>query len=142
MLSYKWKDNEPLFHHVLHITVYNLDDSPTHNKLHTYCKIVWDAGFHWAWSNTYCIDQSDHFILQEALVTMFKWYQGSALMIVFLHGISSSLPPNTLVGSIWNAHGWTLQEYIVVKKVRFYTEDWTLLRYSVTELQRVLRSCC
>ena len=49
-----------------------------------------DAGFNWAWSDTCCIDKSDHFVLQEALVAMFKWYQGSAMMIVFLRGIRSS----------------------------------------------------
>ena len=128
VLSHKWEDNETLFHHVLHIAVYDLDDSPTHNKLRTYCKIVRDAGFHWAWSDTCCIDQSDHVILQEALVAMFKWYQGSALMIVFLRGVPSSSPRGALVGSIWNTRGWTLQEYIAAKKVRFYTKDWTLYR--------------
>ena len=128
VLSHKWEDNEPLFHHVVHIGVYDLNDSPTHKKLHTYCKIVRDAGFHWAWSDTCCIDQSDHFVLQEALVAMFKWYQGSALMIVFLRGVLSSSPGGALAGSIWNTRGWTLQEYIAAKKVRFYTEDWTLYR--------------
>ena len=33
-----------------------------------------------------------------------------------------------LAGSVWNTRGWTLQEYIAAKKVRFYTEDWTLYR--------------
>ena len=128
VLSHKWEDNEPLFHHVIHIAVYDLDDSPTHKKLHMYCKIVRDAGFHWAWSDTCCIDRSDHFVLQEALVAMFKWYQGSALMIVFLRGVPSSSPRGALAGSVWNTRGWTLQEYIAAKKVRFYTEDWTLYR--------------
>ena len=128
VLSHKWEDNEPLFHHVIHIAVYDLDDSPTHKKLHMYCKVVRDAGFHWAWSDTCCIDRSDHFVLQEALVAMFKWYQGSALMIVFLRGVPSSSPRGALAGSVWNTRGWTLQEYIAAKKVRFYTEDWTLYR--------------
>ena len=70
MLSHKWEDNEPLFQDVIHIAVYDLDDSPTHDKLQTFCKIVRDAGFSWAWSDTCCINKSDHFVLQEALVAM------------------------------------------------------------------------
>ena len=91
MLSHKWEENEPLFQEVMHIAVYDLAKFPTHDKLQTFCKIVRDAGFDWAWSDTCCINKSDHFVLQEALVAMFKWYEGSAMMIVFLrlsHGHS------------------------------------------------------
>ncbi|KAF8436821.1 hypothetical protein L210DRAFT_3547707 [Boletus edulis BED1] len=125
MLSHKWEDNEPLFQKVVHIAVYDLEESPTHDKLQTFCKIVRDAAFDWAWSDTCCIDKSDHFVLQEALVAMFKWYQGSAMMIVFLRGVRSSSQRGALVRSIWNTRAWTLQEYVASKVIHFYTEDWT-----------------
>ena len=126
MLSHTWEDDEPLFQQVIHIAVYDLDESPTHDKLQMFCKIVRDAGFNWAWSDTCCIDKSDHFVLQEALVAMFKWYEGSAMMIVFLRGVRSESQLGALVRSIWNTRGWTLQEYFAAKVVHFYTEDWTL----------------
>ena len=126
MLSHKWEDNEPLFQEVIRITVYELDESPTHDKLQMFCKIVRDAGFDWAWSDTCCIDQSDHSVHQEALVAMFKWYEGSTMMIVFLRGVRSASQLGALMRSIWNTRGWTLQEYIAAKVVQFYTEDWTL----------------
>jgi hypothetical protein len=126
MLSHKWEDNEPLFQQVVHMTVYDLDKSPTHDKLRMFCKIVRDAGFDWAWSDTCCINKSDHFVLQEALVAMFKWYQGSAMMIVFLRGVRSVSQLGALVRSIWNTRAWTLQEYVAAKVIHFYTEDWTL----------------
>ncbi|KAF8435498.1 hypothetical protein L210DRAFT_3551412 [Boletus edulis BED1] len=128
MLSHKWEDNEPLFQQVVHIAVYDLETSPTHDKLQIFCNIVRDAGFNWAWSDTCCIDKSDHFVLQEALVAMFRWYQGSAMAIVFLRGVRPSSPCGALAGSIWNTRAWTLQEYIAAKVIRFYTEDWTLYR--------------
>ncbi|KAF8128175.1 hypothetical protein EV363DRAFT_1170862 [Boletus edulis] len=128
MLSHNWEDSEPLYHKVVHIAVYDLEQSLTHDKLQTFCRIVRDAEFNWAWSDTCCIDKSDHFILQEALVAMFKWYQGSAMMIVFLRGVRPSSPRGALAGSIWNTRAWTLQEYIAAKVIRFYTEDWTLYR--------------
>ena len=126
MLSHKWKDNEPLFQQVVHLAVYDLEPSPTHDKLQTFCRLVRDAGFKWTWSDTCCINKSDHFVLQEALVAMFKWYQGSAMMIVFLRGVSSSSQRGALARSIWNTRGWTLQEYVASKIIHFYTEDWTV----------------
>ena len=128
VLSHRWEENEPLFQEVVQIAVYDLGDSPTHDKLQTYCRIARKAGFQWAWSDTVCIDQSDKPVLQESLVAMFQWYQGAALMIVFLRGVSSSSPAGALAESIWNTRGWTLQEYIAAKKVHFYTEDWTPYR--------------
>jgi hypothetical protein len=123
--SHKWEDNEPLFEKVLQIVVYDLEESPTHDKLQMFCKIVRDAGFHWAWSDTCCINKADHFVLQEALVSMFKWYRGSSLTIIFLRGVRSPSQRGDLVGSIWNTRAWTFQEYHASKVVRFYTEDWT-----------------
>ena len=125
MLSHRWEENEPLFKQVVHIAVYHLDQSPTHDKLRRFCEIVRDAGFDWAWSDTCCIDKSDPSQLQEALVAMFKWYRGSALMIVFLRGVRSSSPRGALAENVWNKRGWTLQEYVASKVIRFYTEDWT-----------------
>ena len=126
MLSHKWEENEPLFHRVIHIAVYDLDQSPTHDKLQMFCKIVREAGFHWAWSDTCCINKQDHFVLQEALVAMFKWYRGSVMTIVFLRGVRSPVKLGDIVRNIWNTRAWTLQEYVAAKVIRFYTEDWTL----------------
>ena len=120
--SHKWDNNELLFD--IRIVVYDLEDSLTHDKLQMFCKIVRDSGFHWAWSDTCCINKADHFVLQEALVSMFKWYEGSAVTIVFLRGVRSPSKRGDLVKSIWNTRAWTLQEYHASKVVRFYTEDW------------------
>ncbi|KAF8415077.1 hypothetical protein L210DRAFT_2760275 [Boletus edulis BED1] len=126
MLSHTWENNEPLFEEVTCIIVYDLEESPTNDKLKMFCKIVQDAGLHWAWSDTCCIDKGDHSVLQEALVTMFKWYQGSALTLVLLRGVRSPSRRGDLVRSIWNSRIWTLLEYQASKVVQFYNEDWTL----------------
>ena len=122
--SHKWEDNEPLFEKVIRIVVYDLEESLTHDKLQMFCKIVRDSGFHWAWSDTCCINKADHFVLQEALISMFKWYEGSAMTIVLLRGVRSPSKRGDLVRSIWNTRAWTFQEYHASKVVRFYTEDW------------------
>ena len=125
MLSHTWEDNEPLFHQVIHTAVYDLEQSPTHEKLQMFCNVVRDSGFIWAWSDTCCINKVDHFVLQEALVAMFRWYQNASLVIVYLWDVRSPSLRGALMRSIWNTRGWTLQEYIAAKTIHFYTQDWT-----------------
>ena len=125
MFSHKWEENEPLFQQVVQMAVYDLNSSPTHDKLKTFCKMVQDAGFKWAWSDTCCINKEDNFVLQEALVAMFKWYCGAAIVFVFLRGVRSPGKIGDLMKSLWNTRAWTLQEYIAARVIRFYTEDWT-----------------
>ena len=123
-LSHTWEDNEPRFDQVIHIVVYDLEDSFTHHKLQMFCKTVRDAGIQWAWSDTCCINKADHFELQESLVSMFRWYEASALTIVSLHGVHSPSRRGDLANSFWNTRAWPFQEYHASKVVRFYTEDW------------------
>ena len=125
MFSHKWEDNEPLFEQVICMVVHTLEESPTHDKLKMFCKIVQDAGLQWAWSDTCCINKADHFVLEEALAAMFKWYEGCALTVVFLFDVLSPPWRGALMRSIWNTRAWTFQEYHASKVVRFYTKDWT-----------------
>ena len=128
MFSHKWRGNEPLYEEVMHVIVYELEESLTHDKLQMFCKIVRDAGFHWAWSDTCCINRADSAVLQEALVSMFQWYQGSAMTVVRLCNVFSPSRRGDLVRSIWNTRAWTFQEYHASKVVLFYNSDWTLYR--------------
>ncbi|KAN0087892.1 hypothetical protein V8E55_006513, partial [Tylopilus felleus] len=125
MFSHKWEDNEPLLGQVIRMVVYELEESPTHDKLKMFCKIVLGAGLQWAWSDTCCINNPDHFVPEEALVAMFRWYQGSALTVVFLFDVLSPSRRGNLMRSIWNTQAWTLQAYHASKVVRFYAKDWT-----------------
>ncbi|KAN0094879.1 hypothetical protein V8E55_003166 [Tylopilus felleus] len=125
MFSHKWEDNEPLFESVVRIIVHDLEESPTHDKLKMFCRIVQDVGFHWAWSDTCCINKAEQTVLQEALVSIFKWYEGSELTVVFLFDVLSPSRRGDLMRSIWNSRAWTFQEYHASKVVRFYTKDWT-----------------
>ena len=124
-LSHTWQNGEPLFQNAKHITVYELEASPTNTKLQSFCSLVCSLGFRWAWSDTCCIDKDNNVVLQESLVAMFTWYHGSSLTLVYLLGVLSlSQEPGDLRDSIWNTRVWTLQEYLAAGRVQFYTEDW------------------
>ena len=123
--SHKWEKNEPSFQEVVKAIVYKLKVTPTHHKLQMFCKTVRDAGLLWAWSDTCCINKAESPVLQEALVSMFRWYQASTLTIVFLFDVYA---PGGLERSAWNTRAWTFQEYHASKVVRFYNKDWSLYR--------------
>ncbi|KAH7905044.1 hypothetical protein BJ138DRAFT_1165467 [Hygrophoropsis aurantiaca] len=125
MFSHNWDRNEPLFQMVEPVSIYDLERSPTHDKLQNFCWRVRDTGFRWAWSDTCCIDKKDLTVLQESLVSMFKWYRSSAMTLVYLRGVGRRSGPGGLADSPWNSRAWTYQEYVAAEVVQFYTEDWT-----------------
>ena len=125
MLSHRWEENEPLFEKVVNKSIYDLEVSPENEKLRRFCSLARDTGFHWAWSDTCCINKNDNRVLQESLVAMFTWYHDSSLTLVFLRNVGKLAKPGDLRRSIWNTRAWTFQEYLASKAIRFYTEDWT-----------------
>ena len=124
MLSHKWQLHELTFQMVENISIYGLPESPENNKVQRFCELVCSLQFHWAWSDTCCVNQQDKGV-QQSVVAMFRWYRGSCLTIVHLLGVlSDSEEIGCLWRSIWNTRGWTYQEYLASKVVQFYTEDW------------------
>jgi hypothetical protein len=126
MLSHRWEGKEPLLHDVQDRSVYKLDAVEGTAKLQSFCKVVRDAGFHWAWSDTCCINKNNIIELQQSVNTMFVWYRHSALTIVYLSDVLPSSKFHALAMSIWNSRGWTVQEFLAPKVVLFYQKDWTL----------------
>ncbi|KAF8555339.1 WD40 repeat-like protein [Imleria badia] len=125
MLSHRWEYDEPLLQKVEKISIYELKASPANIKLQRFCSLARSRGFHWAWSDTCCVDKVNNVVLQESLVAMFTWYRGSSLTVVYLRGVSSlSQLPDGLRRSVWNTRAWTYQEYVAAETVQFYTEDW------------------
>jgi hypothetical protein len=126
MLSHRWEGKEPLLRDIQDKIVYTLNSLGGIVKLRTFCEIARDAGYLWAWSDTCCIDKSNNVELQESLNSMFIWYRHSALTIVYLSDVPPSSKPGALAKSEWNRRGWTFQEFLASKIIRFYQKDWTL----------------
>jgi hypothetical protein len=125
MFSHRWQPPEPSFQMVEDTVIYGLPTSPTIDKLIYFCKLVQSRRFRWAWSDTFCVNQSDKGVQQESIVAMFQWYCRAALTIIYLLGVfSESQEPGSLWKSIWNTRGWTYQEYVASRVIQFYTEDW------------------
>jgi len=126
MLSHRWEIKEPLLRDIEGMVVYKLKPVGGTRKLQSFCKVARDAGIRWAWSDTCCIDKNNNVELLESVNTMFVWYRHSALTIIYLSDVSPSSNSGALARSAWNERGWTVQEFLAPKVIRFYQKDWSL----------------
>lgn len=97
-------------------------------KIFRTCQLTSDEGFRYAWVDTCCIDQSSSAELTEAINSMYRWYERSAICYTYL----SDLPANACLRTElpkcrWFTRGWTLQELIAPDEIHFFDRDWNLV---------------
>ncbi|KAG2119828.1 uncharacterized protein F5147DRAFT_122491 [Suillus discolor] len=125
MLSHRWESGEVRLQDIRQgESIYTSRFSGL-SKLQNFCRITKSQQLRWAWCDTCCIDLTNSVELQEAINSMFRWYRGSALTIIYLSDISNSTL-DALTRSLWLTRGWTLQELLAPMVILFYRRDWTL----------------
>lgn len=100
------------------------------NKIKGFCTVAREAGFHLAWNDVCCIDQTSSAELSEAINSMYEWYRLSDMCYVYLADVSDGDVPWELFKfreSKWHRRGWTLQELIAPERIVFLTETWNVL---------------
>ena len=107
-----------------------------YTKLQFCARQAREDGLEYCWVDTCCINKDSHAELSEAIASMFRWYRDAQHCYVYLSdvsfgNISNSQPRQTwepaFRNSRWFTRGWTLQELIAPKSVRFYSEEEELL---------------
>lgn len=88
------------------------------------CALAKKLGYDLIWIDTCCINKTDSVELGEAINSMYRWYAKSNVCIVFLEDVSYSAQ---IGNSVWFERGWTLQELIASRTVRFYDTKWAYL---------------
>ncbi|KAI1630325.1 heterokaryon incompatibility [Exophiala viscosa] len=90
-------------------------------------------GLQYVWVDTCCIDKSSSAELQEAINSMFRWYQHASICYVYLedvlgrnrlHNSAELYWESTLRQSRWFTRSWTLQELIAPPVVEFFSRDF------------------
>ncbi|TGO66537.1 hypothetical protein BOTNAR_0059g00190 [Botryotinia narcissicola] len=91
-------------------------------------------GLQYFWVDTCCIDKASSAELQEAINSMFRWYQNATKCYVYLSDVSTNIYEQTSSSwqptfrkSRWFTRGWTLQELIAPRSVDFFCLDGMLL---------------
>ncbi|RYP08418.1 hypothetical protein DL764_001906 [Monosporascus ibericus] len=131
ILSHTWgKDSEEVSYN--DISAGRLATAETRpNKVSGCCKQAKDDGYEYVWIDTCCIDKTDSVELQEAINSMFRWYQKAQICYVYLSdvppGDDPQDPQSAFFSSRWFRRGWTLQELLAPPNVRFYDSEWNHL---------------
>ncbi|KAI0202579.1 heterokaryon incompatibility protein-domain-containing protein [Astrocystis sublimbata] len=107
-----------------------------------------EDGLWYLWVDTNCIDKTSSAELSEAINSMYIWYRSAAVCYAYLVDVPDpdpadnspseaieKSPTDLLRGSAleafrrsrWFSRGWTLQELLAPKKVRFYSRYWRYL---------------
>jgi hypothetical protein len=91
MLLHRWEGMEPSLHDIQGKVVYDLDQVGGITKLQSFCQTAREMGYHWAWVDTCCINQTNNVKVQQSVNSMFIWYRHSALTIIYLLDVLPSL---------------------------------------------------
>jgi Heterokaryon incompatibility protein (HET) len=88
------------------------------------------------WVDTCCIDKSNSVELQEAINSMFRWYQNAAKCYVYLSDVPTGIEraddqfskrtrESAFRLSRWFTRGWTLQELLApdLESIEFFSQE-------------------
>ncbi|KAF2169272.1 hypothetical protein M409DRAFT_36165 [Zasmidium cellare ATCC 36951] len=108
-------------------------------KIEKACDQAKRDGHTWVWIDTCCIDKESSADLSEVVNSMYRWYADATVCYVYLADVTieshrrgdiHKLPQDVdylrlkFAAGRWFTRGWTLQESIAPKEVRFYDSEW------------------
>ena len=93
-------------------------------KVHGACTQARRDALDYVWLDTCCVDRRNHVELTEVINSMYRWYRESTVCYAYLHDVSD---PTEFTKSDWFTRGWTLQELIVPRFLRFFTKNWKFI---------------
>ncbi|KAH8774593.1 hypothetical protein F5883DRAFT_547132 [Diaporthe sp. PMI_573] len=94
-------------------------------KIEKCCLQALNDSIQFVWVDTCCIDKSSSAELQEAINSMFRWYEGSTECYAFVADFEARDTELRRLGSArWWNRGWTLQELLAPESVRFFDSQW------------------
>ncbi|KAL4078035.1 hypothetical protein J3A83DRAFT_4476674 [Scleroderma citrinum] len=102
-------------------------------KIINSCEQAEIDGLEWLWVDTCCIDKRSSSELSEAINSMYRWYSNSTTCYAYLHDVDDTSIPMACDRKRyhksngwpeWFSRGWTLQELIAPKAVRFFNKKW------------------
>ncbi|RYP23458.1 hypothetical protein DL767_008815 [Monosporascus sp. MG133] len=95
------------------------------------CRQAEKDGLGYVWIDTCCIDKTNLVELSEAINSMFRWYRHASLCYAYLSDVPGDddprKPGSKFRTSRWFGRGWTLQELLAPKHLRFYNCTWGYL---------------
>lgn len=127
-------------------------------KIKQTCRQAIEDGYNHVWIDTCCINKQSSAELSEAINSMFSYYAAANVCYVYLEDVSTGagdiaesdrhahgrwIPSKRLMEaaaaliqrSRWITRGWTLQELVAPKTLRFFDSSWNYIggRYRLAQ---------
>ncbi|KAI1842544.1 hypothetical protein JX266_011298 [Neoarthrinium moseri] len=135
ILSHVWEEQEVTLDD-LRLSRYVAESRRGYPKIQNACAQALKCGLSYIWIDTCCIDKSSSAELSEAINSMFRWYQESAVCFAFLADVSAvddiGQDDSEFSRSRWFTRGWTLQELLAPEHVQFMSKSWSELGTKVS----------
>jgi len=123
------------------------NDKPGYSKVRFCIEQAAKDCLPFSWIDTCCIDKSSSAELQEAINSMFRWYQNAERCYAYLSDVSrnssdvddpdSSRWKPAFRNSRWSRRGWTLQELIAPALVEFFSREGEYLGNKISMQQTI-----
>ncbi|KAL5462753.1 hypothetical protein PMIN06_001446 [Paraphaeosphaeria minitans] len=131
ILSHTWIDGQEVTFDDLKDTNNAKETDSTisegHRKLRFCAQQAKRDGLDYFWVDTCCINKPDSSELQEAINSMFRWYEHAARCYVYLSDVEQDTldegGESAFKQSRWFTRGWTLQELLAPASVEFFSRN-------------------
>jgi hypothetical protein len=136
------------YHELIRLDLTRSTESSGYTKIEACCRLAASKGHEWVWIDTCCIDKTSSAELQEAINSMYKWYERAEVCYAYLSDVQAGLPQDKSLEddsleywllrdsslkdellsefrvSRWFTRGWTLQELIAPSVIEFIDSSW------------------
>ena len=152
ILSHRWTEQEVDYDEMDDLARMDQEDRDKirrrlgYKKIINSCEQAKKDKYEWLWVDTCCIDKRSSAELSEAINSMYRWYENSRICYAYFHDLTDENFPaasddqryhHSNGWPEWFSRGWTLQEMIAPRDVRFFNKNWQLIG-DKTELARTL----
>jgi hypothetical protein len=133
ILSHRWADDEVACEdYARQLAAYRRGEPRMKGfrKVLDFCFLANREGHLWVWIDSCCIDKRSSAELSEAINSMYQWY-ASAECYAYLSDVRSPKATNweevmaDFRRSVWFTRGWTLQELVAPRRIKFLSKDWS-----------------
>ncbi|KAJ8522665.1 hypothetical protein ONZ45_g790 [Pleurotus djamor] len=124
ILSHRWGDDE-LDYETMKSGRSSLGNRKGYMKVLEFSKKAKAYNCAYIWFDTGCINKQSSSELEESIRSMYAWYRDAAVCIVYLEETVKQLSggPDGKTDD-WFFRGWTLQELLAPKRMKFFNSAW------------------
>ncbi|KFY07757.1 hypothetical protein V492_06857 [Pseudogymnoascus sp. VKM F-4246] len=129
ILSHRWFPQEITFATIEPVELQDENRiTPQLSKIRNTCLRAREDKLEWVWIDSCCINKESSEEVTRSINAMFKWYQEAAVCYTYLSDVTVG---KTRVfkradseDSEWFERGWTLQELIAPRTMKFFDANW------------------